>query len=752
MRRPCLYFGAALAAAAAAASAARLSGALLFYLAAGFAALLGFLIIFFKHKRRAAAFLCLAGLALGFLLCGLQDVNCRIPAEALTGEDVALAAEVLSYPEVTSSGRLFGYTVRLDGSGLRAVLYADTDTFIPGDQIQCRAEVLRPTADRDFNFDRYLRAEDIWLTVFPSETPEVFGHRDSSFHKLSALAEDIRSRISEALPGDAGGILTGVMLGGRASLSDAFSEAASTSGLSHMFAVSGMHLAVLAGVVLFFFRSRYAVFLLIPICGLFAVMTGLSPSVLRAAFVLILPLLAPWFSREGDRLNTLFFALAALLIANPARIASLSLLYSFGAMLGLILYGDRLRRFFSAPEEKLPSLLRPVWRFLAAGAAAWLAASLFTLPITACVFRRLPLLGLPANLALVWTLPFLFIGGYVLYFLLLLLPSAGLFAAGLVRPLLSGLVKVVLFFGQSRFSLGLDDPALQIWFILAYGGLMLCLIRPPRRPRLLWGAVSAGLLCTALIIAVLPTANSVRVDWLDVGSGQCVLLQDGKSAVLLDCGGDRAAEAAADTLSGANLAAADLLILSHTDSDHSGGVMTLISEGRIRHLVLSAAAEADETGTAIIAAARDADIPVTVLRQDLTLSLPSGTLTLFAADPDSEQPCITSLLTAHGTDVFFAADISAADELNLLRRTALPDLEILSVAHHGSKYSTSALFLSAVMPESAVISVGENSHGHPHPDTLSRLAAAGTEVHTTLADGRLRLSIRKSGYTLAPVF
>ena len=218
---------------------------------------------------------------------------------------------------------------------------------------------------------------------------------------------------------------------------------------------------------------------------------------------------------------------------------------------------------------------------------------------------------------------------------------------------------------------------------------------------------------------------------LDVGSGQCVLLQDGKSSVLLDCGGERAAETAAEALSGANLAAADILILSHTDSDHSGGVIKLISEGRVRHLVLSSTAEADETGAAIIAAARDADIPVTVLRQDITLSLPSCTLTLFAADPGSEQPCITSLLTAHGTDVFFAADISASDELKLLRRTELPDLEILSVAHHGSKYSTSALFLSAVTPETAVISVGENTYGHPAPETVARIEATGAEILRT---------------------
>jgi len=751
MRRPCLFFGAALAAAAAAVSAARLSGALLFYLAAGFAALIALLLFFPKFGHRAAALLCISGLAIGFLVCGLQDVNRRIPAEALTGEDVAVTAEILSRPELTSSGRLYGYTVRLGVSGLRAVLYTDTDAFTPGNLIQCRAEILRPTADGDFNFDRYLRAEDIWLTVFPTETPEVFGHRDRIPHRLASLAEDIRARLCEALPGDAGGILTGVMLGGHSSLSDAFSEAASAGGLSHMFAVSGMHLAVLAGVVLFCFRSRYAVFLLIPLCGLFAVMTGLSPSVLRAAFVLILPLLAPWFSRESDRLNTLFFVLSLLLIANPARIASLSLLYSFGAMLGLILYGDRIRSFFSAPEDKFPRFLRPVWRFLAAGAAAWLAASLFTLPITAYVFRQLPLLGIIANLALVWTLPFLFIGGYLLYFLLLILPAAGLFAAGLVHPVLDLLVKTVLFFGQSAFSLGLDTPALKIWFFLSYGGLLLCLLLPPRRPRLLWGAVSTGLLCAALLLSILPATHSVRVDWLDVGSGQCVLLQDGKSTVLLDCGGDRAAESCADALSGANISAADLLILSHTDSDHAGGVIELMETGRIRQLVISAYAENEEMGETILAAADAAGIPVTVLREDLSLSLPSCTLTLFAADPDSEQPCITALLSAHGTDVFFAADISASDELKLLRRTILPDLEVLSVAHHGSKYSTSALFLSAVTPEAAVISVGENSHGHPHPDTLSRLASAGIDVYTTLADGRLRLRIRKDGYALIPV-
>ncbi|MBR3692072.1 MAG: ComEC/Rec2 family competence protein [Clostridia bacterium] len=739
MRRPCVFFGAAFAAAAALAAYAHLSGALLFWLAASLAMLFAAAVLFCPRRVRSAVLLVLAGLSLAFLLTGVREITHRLPAEALVTPEGEFTATVLSYPEETSSGRLSAYTVQLSGSRLRAVLYTDSAEFLPGDTLTFTGSAERPTRDKNFDFDRYLRAKNIWLTLFSAKTPARISHTDSLRFLPIRISEGIRRRMCDALPGDAGGLLTGVMLGGRDSLSPVFSEAASRSGLSHMFAVSGMHLSVFAGMLLFLCRSRRAVFVLIPCCGFFAVMTGLSPSVLRAAFVLILPLLAPWFGRESDRLNTLFFALAVLLVANPAQIASLSLLYSFGAMLGLLLYGDRLRAYFVRPAENFPRPLRKIWGFFASGAAAYLAASLFSLPITAVTFRHLPVAGLAANVLLVWTLPPLFLGGYLVWLLLLLFPAQSLWISAAARPFPELVRQAVLFFGSGP-SVGLGDTPLFVWFLLAYAGLILCLLLPPRRPNLLYAALASGGLCLALLISQ-PLSAGVTVDWLDVGSGQCVLLQCGRSTVMLDCGGDRPSEAAEDALFGANRRKIDLLVLSHTDADHSGGVAALLDKGLVRHLVLSDVAAGEDRGAELIARAAQAGCAVTVLSEDVRLSLPGAELTLFCADPPDSQPCITTLFSCGDTDIFFAADISAAGELSLLRRGKLPDLEILTVAHHGSAYSTSTQFLALAKPETAIISVGENRYGHPHPDTLSRLQAAGVAVRTTLSEGRIRLRL-----------
>ena len=755
MRRPCVFLGLAMAASLAVGVLFSLTGAALFLPAGVFAA--GGIVCFGLRERKrvlsALALIC-AGAALAFCCLGVSDALHRVPAERVAGETDRFAVRVLSYGAENAGGS-YDYTVRIRKKGedkfiLKATLRLTEGDYAPGDLVRVTARATRPSGEGRPNYDLNYRARNVWLCLWAEGGGELAERRRGPLEWPAMLANDVRRRLAGLFPPEEGGILTGVMESGKDCLTAEMSEAARRTGVSHIFAVSGMHLAILAGAILLLFRSRKAVFVLIPVCAFFAMMTGMSPSVLRAALMLILCQLAPWFRRENDGVNTLFFVLCVLLCVNPWQICSLSLLYSFGAMLGLLLFSARLEAFFDRPARRMPRALRPVWHFLSAGTSAYLCANVFTLPITVVAFAQIPLLGLLVNLAVVWCLPILLLGGYLLYLLAVALPGAAPVAAKILLPLLSYVRVIILRLGDAEGAVvSLRGPVFIAFFIFAYAGLIATLLCKPHRPTLFWAVTTGVGLCAALIISASLTASSVMVTWLSVGSGQCVCLRSGDEAVILDCGGSHAAEAAEDWLAGENLSRADCLILSHTDSDHSNGVPALCADRKIGELVLTEYATGEAAGQKLMAAARDAGIPVTVLRQDTVRRLNGSTLTLLAPVEGSEQMCIMTLLSVGSTDVFFSGDMTFADENWLIRRDALPDLEVLTVAHHGSKYGTSTAFLEAFDPEYAVISVGKNSYGHPAPETLKRLEEQDIVTLTTKEEGDVTLRITGKGYRFA---
>ncbi len=756
MNRPCLWLGAAMAASAAAVGYASLSGSFLFCAAGGLALLvLASALLFRKRARLRPILYLLAGAALAAFAAGVVTVRCLEPAAALSGRTGECLLQVRAAPQTTTYGRSCAVRIlSVDGEPCRigAILYTAEAEWEIGELLAAECEIALPDAGRRIDLARLYASRGQYLTLRCGETPVRCGMRQDLLLWPLRLAARGRSQITDLFSGDAGGILAGVMFGGGDSLSDRFSDAASRSGVSHMFAVSGMHLAVLAGCVLFFIRRRGAVFVLLAVCAFFSVMTGMTPSVLRASFILLLPLIGPYLGRDSDPLNALGFALACLLAFNPWQIFSLSLQYSFAAVLGLILFGGRLYAFFTAPVRRQGRRRFALWRAVAAGVSAYLAANLFTLPITALNFGRLSVLGLAANLAVVWTLPLLFSGGFLLWALSAASPAAAAFLAKPMQILLSFVQSVVLGVGElPEATLGLRDLPLAIWFWAAYAALLAILfLRKKRRRNLLLWAIGASAALAAVLVGLHAfRAKNAVVDWLNVGSGQCAVVVSGGRTVMLDCGGRDAAGAALDYLDGANIRRVDLLAVSHADSDHVNGAETLLARGRVRELLIGASAAGEEAGQALIAAAEANGCAVTRLSETLQYDLPGGRLSFYPPAAGSAQACVTTLCRLYETDVFFAADMDFDDEAKLLYRHPLPDLEALCVAHHGAKSGTGATFLSQTRPEIAVVSVGKNAYGHPAPETLKKLKSAGAEVHTTLEEGDIRLRISEAGYTIS---
>lgn len=221
---------------------------------------------------------------------------------------------------------------------------------------------------------------------------------------------------------------------------------------------------------------------------------------------------------------------------------------------------------------------------------------------------------------------------------------------------------------------------------------------------------------------------------LDVGQGQCILLQADGKTVLVDCGGDsdmKAADLAAETLLSQGISRLDGVIVTHYDRDHAGAVGYLLSRIPADAVYLPESPDEDQILETIIPYCAGNEVFV---HEDLILRWEQVSINIFApilSSSDNERGlCV--LFRDEKCDILITGDLSSLGERLLLMQKDIPDLTALVAGHHGSKNSTCQVLLERTTPEYVFISVGADNHyGHPSKDVLERLYAMGCMVYRT---------------------
>lgn len=276
-----------------------------------------------------------------------------------------------------------------------------------------------------------------------------------------------------------------------------------------------------------------------------------------------------------------------------------------------------------------------------------------------------------------------------------------------------------------------------IWLLCLYCLLVAYLLMKKKQPLLLT-ACGCLMLALALIASWLePLKDDVRMTVLDVGQGQCILLQSEGKTYLVDCGGDSdtaAADLAAQTLLSQGISRLDGVILTHYDTDHAGGVAHLLE--RIGADALYLPTSMDKDGLSIQLLAYD-DGAVILVEEKMQISFGQTLISLYPSQmaTNSNESGLCILFQRNDCDILITGDRTDTGERELLRQVDLPDLEVLIVGHHGSKTSTCQELLDAAHADIAIISVGENSYGHPTQEVLDRLETAGCTVYRTDISG-----------------
>jgi competence protein ComEC len=403
----------------------------------------------------------------------------------------------------------------------------------------------------------------------------------------------------------------------------------------------------------------------------------------------------------------------------------------------------------------VPTLTRSLARLpepIAAGTAVTIAATVATAPLMALHFGQVSLVSLPANVAALPAIaPVMWIG---------MLASAAAQVSVLPAQLLNALDAYLLGYISSIARWSARMPG-AVWKLeirsalavaVAYGliGLGCIAIARPRR-RVTAAALAALLVAGGVALSrerTPPPPSSFRATFLDVGQGDATLFQAPGASVLVD-GGPPGADVV-PKLRRHGVGSLDLVVLTHGQRDHEGGLEAVVRSVPVRLLLDGAAGSRDARharivttararGTRVVTAAAGQSLRLGPLRVQV-LSPPRGTV----PDPD-EDPNLRAVVLAvsYGTlDFFMPADA----ESDVTSALALPAVEVLKVAHHGSADEGLRSLLDRLRPSAAVIEVGAgNPYGHPAAPTLAALGAAVPRVYRTDRDGDVTITRGEGG-------
>ncbi len=643
-----------------------------------------------------------------------------------------------------------------------------------GDRILIGGTVRPPPAPRnpgEFDYRAYLATRGIHAVLYQSRFSRlriVDKKEGNSLYGsiIIPLRRSMRRVFLEAAGPTAASFLNAVILGDRSSLTPDLRENFARAGVVHILAVSGLHvgfvLLIISGLGLLLRLNRHwRLGFTLAALGLYVLLTGAKPPVVRASLMGALYLCGGLLERKTDPLNLIGVAALLLLFLNPDFLFDAGFQLSFGAMLGILLLYPRLAALRLFREKTGAS------RYLTAALLVSLTAQIGTLPLTLFYFQRLPLLSLVTNLIAIPLAGLVTALGFTTWFASLVSSWLASIYGGLTREVISLLTFIVARVSGLSFA-SITFPQPSLWTVLEiYLALAAAVAWPKKRLRL-------GLIYTFLLIisfqvwrgAIDPPGRTLRWLQFDVGQGDAALLRLPRGKAILIDGGDRTASfdygerVILPYLRREGIKKLDLVIVSHPHNDHIGGLAAVIKSVRIGRIIVPNIDFPTQLYRELLSRAGERQIPVTRLAIADTVGLPGVRILLrqpFRQPPvekglpDANNMSIVAKVMYGGIALLFLGDAERKAEQLLLAQQFPLRADGVKIGHHGSSTSSSLPFIDRIGPGQAVISVGAgNRYGHPSEQVIRRLQENGMTVLRTDQEGALLF--RSDGTSLRRVY
>jgi competence protein ComEC len=725
------------------------------------------------RERFAALVLLAAAFAAGFAYAGWRAHE-RLEvalAHADEGRDLDIVGIVAGLPAAMDRGVRFEFVVeQVAGAAvslpprLSLAWYAADAAVAPGERWAFTVRLRRPHGTFNpggFDLEGWLFERNLRAGGYVRERPEPRRLAPmvwSSGAAVDRARADLRSRLRALTDGERfGGVLIALVLGDQRAIAEADWILFNRSGISHLVSISGLHITMISGLVALIAsglwrrsprtlsmapaQSAAAVTAVVTALG-YCLLAGWGVPAQRTFFMLLVVAAAAWLRIGARPAPTLALAATAVCLLDPWAVIAPGFWLSFGAVAAIL---------FTVSGR--PVAEAPGWRArLRAAGRVQLAVTLALLPLTAALFQQISVVSIAANAVAIPLVSLLVTPLALLAGALVVLPDP---LAALAVPCLSVANALLLalhaFLGlltvPSWSSVPLPaPPAWTLALALAGAGWLLA---PPGWP-LRW---SGGIWLLPMLLwpAERPREGELWVTALDVGPGAAILLESDAHTLLYDTGprfsgtADAGGRIVLPHLRWRGIDAIDLLVVSHLDSDHSGGAASILAGTRVAAVITSIDPPHPSLRGAGAVGRCEAGQRFDLGALHVDVLRPLATDYAQPRLPSNAASCLLRV-TLGPHRLLLTGDLPAREEAELVARETALKVDWLSAPHHGSRSSSSEALLDATRPAWASVQAGyRNRFGHPDPQVVSRYVARGVHVVRSDEAGAAQWRFRRGG-------
>ena len=588
---------------------------------------------------------------------------------------------------------------------LKVTKYKNNNYYEIGDKVKVSGEINNPsnnTIFNLFNYRNYLFSNGIHM-VMTADKIEKIGS-----NKLYKIKNSIYKRIDNL---ESKRYIKTFVLGDKSELDSDIKHVYQENGISHLLAISGMHISLLASVLAFMLKKIKHHHLIISMFLLFyAFLTGFTPSVIRATLFFM-------FSKSIDIKKLIIIVACCMLIYNPYYIYNVGFLFSFIISFYLIMFGNITNRFHNYfVKVFIVSLIS----FLAG------------LPIVINNFYNINLSSIFLNIIFVPLVSFLI---FPLSLLTLIFPFLDIFLV------MSTNILEHLSVFCNQFNVNIIMCFVPLWMFLLYYIIITFALRNIR-----------GSLLLILILIVHANVKQFDTNYyvtsLDIGQGDSTLLEIKNKIVMIDTGGITGSDyklvdnKTIPYLKSRGIKNISFLILTHGDFDHMGEAINLVNNFKVEKVIFNCG-EYNDLEKELIKVLDRKKIKYYSCIKELNIDK-NKLYFLQTKEYDNENDNSNVIYTElSGYKFMFMGDASAVTEKEIINKYNLPNIDILKVGHHGSRTSSGKEFIDEINPKYSVISVGKNNrYGHPNKEVLNNLKYS--KIYRTDKDGSIMFKIKSN--------
>ena len=631
-----------------------------------------------------------------------------------------------------------------------------------GDKISFSGEYIKPDGKRNyggFDYSLYLKTQKIYGTFDIENYKIISKENGSKIQKYIVQFKNyVKKTLRKNLEKDEAELGIGIAIGDRSGISKEIENDFKNSNLTHMLAVSGSHFTYIILAVEYvnkiIKRNKMGKVIMIIVIILFMNLTGNTASVVRSGIMAIMMVLASLFHRRVDIWTSMAVAIIFQLISNPYIIFDVGLQLSYGGVIGIVLFNEKLTELFTKYFNKKDSKLK---RNLITAISVTISANIIIIPIMLLNFNTFSFSFVISNLLAGPLLGIAVIAIFALIFASFILDeilSPAWMIINFIIKLLIGIAHYCANMPLSKIYLPTPNLFLATMFYIC-----LFFIRFPEKIKKVKRLLPSMMIVIIILNLTFPILTSrkkdLSINFIDVGQGDSTLIRVNNKNILIDGGGssysselDVGEMTLLPYLLDRGIISLDYVIVSHFDSDHYQGLMYVIENIKVKNVVISSLGQESNEFSEFMELVNKKNINTLNVKKGDVLKIKNASIEILYPDNElindnvKNNNALVFKFIWKDFSMLFTGDIEKLAEEKILKlyENNLEKLRctVLKVAHHGSKTSSTQRFLEAVSPKIALIGVGKNNNfGHPNEGVIRRLKDINCKIYRTDEKGEI---------------